>query len=499
MYIKIYNTFTNFNSEQKLNANELYLYSYLYTLQTHENKVYTNIDLLAQLITFNSKKSQNIKKIKDSLQSLKQKQIIQLNDTKNNNELMIISFCTIEGGYEPITYEKFRSFSDVYDYYIYICVARTKEKMVEFSLWHWKSLLELSKPTTVQKLQQAIDKGIICKREGKYTDEEVAGRKQKKQEKNIYYLPQVKEKVEQKENVANKSATSSNNNVKTVQENNNISADNEQEQREHNWYVKGSELTANDFYIYLTTNDEKLRKQAEFRINAISKNEKGKYIVESLMKEAQEKIKDEQQKHEQEKLKQMTNAVRLKDGTIVAVDEKNIDTIDVNDVERIFYSYHEEHLDYEIELKSFQPLLRIEEGNKFIYKDRQEMIEKAWKLYVDHVKTNEIFSREKGEKIRSQIFKEFLPNLKDETKTKIIYKKKKDESDISEFIKEEKKKEREIIDIAAIVVEEWEKEEKEQEQKVKERQSKLNTWLDEINKKQKVHDDDDLSFLDELD
>jgi hypothetical protein len=501
MYIKIYNTFTNFNSEQKLNANELYLYSYLYTLQTHENKVYTNIDLLAQLIMFNSKKSQNIKKIKELLQSLKQKQIIQFNDTKNNNELMVISFCKIEGGYEPITYEKFRSFSDIYDYYIYVCVARTKEKMVEFSLSQWETLLELSRPQTISKLKRVIEKEIICKREGKYTDKEVADRKQKKQEKNIYYLPSVKEKVEQKEkDVAKQVTISSKETVQTIKENNTTNTNNEQEQREHNWYVKGSQLTANDFYIYLTTNDEKLKKQAEARINAISKNEKGKYIVESLMKEAQEKVKDEKHKTEQEMLKQMTNAVRLKNGDIVAVDEKNIDSIDVNDVKHIFYSYYGQHLEGYGEIEGFQTGKII--NGKFVHDDRPDMIKRGWKLYKEHVKTGEMLTSDKIYSIKDEVVNEFFPN-KDET-VKVVAKKVENEYvKMAERAKREaeQKRKREIIDIAAIVAEELEKEEKEQEQSEKERQerqSKLNAWLDEIDKKVKVHDDD-LSFLDELD
>ncbi|ASA96511.1 hypothetical protein [Anoxybacillus flavithermus] len=456
MYIKIYNVFTQFNHEQKLHVNELYFYSQLATLQTHENKVYINNDLLAQLIIFNSKKSQNIKKIKELLQSLKQKQIIQFNDTKNNNELMIISFCTIEGGYEPISYEKFRSFSDVYDYYIYVCVARTKENMVEFSLSQWGTLLELSRPQTISKLKRVIDKGIICKREGKYTDEEVR-KNQKKQEKNIYYLPSAKEKIEQKEkDVTETSATSSKENVKTVQENNTTNTNNEQEQREHNWYVKGSQLTANDFYIYLTTNDEKLKKQAEARINAISKNEKGKYIVESLMREAQEKVKDEKRKAEREMLKQMTNAVRLKDGTIVAVDENNIDSIDVNDVEHIFYSYHGQHLEGCGEIKGFQTGKLI--NNKFVYDDRPDMIERGWELYVEHVKTGEMLTGDKMRSIRDTVVNEFFPTQKDET-VKVVAKKVENEYvKMAERAKREaeQKRKREIIDIAAIVVEDWE-------------------------------------------
>ena len=455
MYIKIYNVFTQFNHKQKLNVNELYFYSQLATLQTHENKVYINIDLLAQLIIFNSKKSQNIKKIKELLQSLKQKQIIQFfNDTKNNNELMIISFCTIEGGYEPISYEKFRSFSDVYDYYIYVCVARTKENMVEFSLSQWGTLLELSRPQTISKLKRVIDKGIICKREGKYTDEEVR-KNQKKQEKNIYYLPIVKEKVEQKEkDVAKQVTTSSKETVQIVQENNNISADNEQEEkREHNWYVKGSQLTANDFYIYLTTNDEKLKKQAEFRINAINKNEKGKYIVESLMKEAQEKVKDEKRKAEREMLKQMTNAVRLKDGTIVAVDEKNIDSIGVNEVDCIFYSYHGQHLEGYGGIEGFQTGKLI--NNKFVYDDRPDMIERGWELYVEHLKTGEMLTGDKMRSIKDTVVNEFFPTQKDET-VKVVAKKVENEYvKMAERAKREaeQKRKREIIDIAAIVVE----------------------------------------------
>ena len=453
MYIKIYNVLTQFNHKQKLNVNELYFYSQLATLQTHENKVYINIDLLAQLIIFNSKKSQNKQKIKELLQSLKQKQIIQFNDTKNNNELMIISFCTIEGGYEPISYEKFRSFSDVYDYYIYVCVARTKENMVEFSLSQWGTLLELSRPQTISKLKRVIDKGIICKREGKYTDEEVR-KNQKKQEKNIYYLPSAKEKIEQKEkDVTETSATSSKETVQTVQENNTTNTNNEQEQREHNWYVKGSQLSINDFYIYLTTNDEKLKKQAEARINAISKNEKGKYIVESLMREAQEKVKDEKRKAEREMLKQMTNAVRLKDGTIVAVDEKNIDSIDVNEVDCIFYSYYEEHLEGYGGIEGFQTRKKI--NGKFVYDDRPDMIQRGWELYKQHVKTGEMLTGDKMRSIRDTVVNEFFPNLKDET-VKVVAKKVENEYvKMAERAKREaeQKRKREIIDIAAIVVE----------------------------------------------
>lgn len=326
--------------------------------------------------------------------------------------------------------------------------------MVEFSLSQWGTLLELSRPQTISKLKRVIDKGIICKREGKYTDEEVR-KNQKKQEKNIYYLPIVKEKVEQKEkDVAKQVTTSSKETVQIVQENNNISADNEQEEkREHNWYVKGSQLTANDFYIYLTTNDEKIKKHAEARINAIAKNEKGKYIVESLMREAQEKVKDEKRKAEREMLKQMTNAVRLKDGTIVAVDEKNIDSIGVNEVDCIFYSYHGQHLKGYGGIEGFQTGKLI--NNKFVYDDRPDMIERGWELYVEHLKTGEMLTGDKMRSIKDTVVNEFFPTQKDET-VKVVAKKVENEYvKMAERAKREaeQKRKREIIDIAAIVVE----------------------------------------------
>lgn len=160
-----------------------------------------------------------------------------------------------------------------------------------------------------------------------------------------------------------------------------------------------------------------MKKQAEARINAISKNEKGKYIVESLSKEAQEKVKDEKRKAEREMLKQMTNAVRLKDGTIVAVDEKNIDSIDVNEVEHIFYSYYgRQHLEGYIEVKGFQTGKII--NGKFVHDDRPDMIQRGWEVYSQHVKTGEMLTGDIMRSIKDTV----IPTQKNET-VKVVVKK----------------------------------------------------------------------------
>ncbi|KYD26210.1 hypothetical protein [Geobacillus sp. B4113_201601] len=485
MFIKCYNSFADYSSQYKLTQDEFYIYCYLYTNRTYEEYVLTSVDLINQTlnISFSNKESNNKKIIMNCLLNLKQKGIISFEaDQLKNNTALYITFKEIEAkGFENISYEKFRSFKNATDCYIYFCVARyQKLNGFEASYNDWASILNVSRKTAIEMIEDVCKRGIIYKKIGGYTDEEIRSN-QKKQEKNRYYI----QKVEQKEkDVTETSATSSKETVQIVQENDTTNTNNKQEEREHNWYVKGSELTVDDFYIYLTTNDEKLKKQAEFRINAISKNEKGKYIVESLMKEAQEKVKDEKRKQEREMLKQMTNAVRLKDGTIVAVDEKNIDTIDVNEVDCIFYSYYGQHLETEVEIQIFQPT--IYENGILGYENRPDMIHRGWELYIEHVKTCEMLTLSKCEEIKDQVFDEFFPERKEEKK--VISK---------------KKKEREIIDIATIVMEEWEKDEKKREEEQKEqqdRQSRLLQFLDEIEKKRKVYnDDDDLSFLDELD
>lgn len=454
MFIKCYNSFADYSSQYKLTQDEFYIYCYLYTNRTYEEYVLISVDLIHQTlnISFSNKESSNKKIIMNCLLNLKQKGIISFEaDQFKNNTALHITFNEIEvKGYEGISYEKFRSFKNATDCYIYFCVARyQKLNGFEASYNDWASVLNVSRKTAIEIIEDVCKRGIIHKEIGGYTDEEIRSN-QKKQEKNRYYI----QKVEQKEkDVAKQVTTSSKETVQTVQENNTTNTNNEQEQREHNWYVKGSQLTANDFYIYLTTNDEKLKKQAEARINAISKNEKGKYIVESLMREAQEKVKDEKRKAEREMLKQMTNAVRLKDGTIVAVDEKNIDSIDVNEVDCIFYSYYEEHLKGYGGIEGFQTRKKI--NGKFVYDDRPDMIQRGWELYIQHVKTGEMLTGDKMRSIRDTVVNEFFPNLKDET-VKVVAKKVENEYvKMAERAKREaeQKRKREIIDIAAIVVE----------------------------------------------
>lgn len=442
MFIKCYNSFADYSSQYKLTQDEFYIYCYLYTNRTYEEYVLTSVDLIHQTlnISFSSKESSNKKIIMNCLLNLKQKGIISFEaDQFKNNTALYITFNEIEAkGFEGISYEKFRSFKNATDCYIYFCVARyQKLNGFEASYNDWASVLNVSRKTAIEIIEDVCKRGIIYKEIGGYTDEEIRSN-QKKQEKNRYYI----QKVEQKENVAVKPATSSDNNVQVVQENNTTNTANEQEEtREHNWYENNSLLDENDMYIYLTTNDKKLKQIAEKRIKALEKSEQGRYVVEQLRSKANERIRDEQRKTEQEMLKQMTNAVRLKDGTIVAVDEKNIDSIDVNEVDCIFYASSSKQLEYDVYLHSYQPA-RIENG-EFVYDDRPDMIRRAWELYVEHVKTGEMLTCDKGNEMRDQVFDEFFPERKEETKVIVkrerkedVENKKKKQNDKSQMYRE---------------------------------------------------------------
>lgn len=152
----------------------------------------------------------------------------------------------------------------------------------------------------------------------------------------------------------------------------------------------------------------------------------------------------------------------------------------MNDVDCIFYSYYGQHLEAEVKMQVFQPTTY--ENGIYGYENRPDMIQRGWELYVEHVKTNEMLTLSKGEEIKDKVFEEFFPK-KEEKKAVWKRGRKEDKTDINKFV-ENKKKEREKIDIAAIVVEDWEKDEKKREEEQKEyleRESRLLKLLNELN------------------
>ncbi len=444
-FIALWNVFAEEESYYHLSHEELYLYSLLSTLNNHEQIIYTSIDVLEQIspIKFYSREKESKQRIKNYLSSLVEKSIIKINKAEFDNKTAIIvtlvdnleddSIGKGIKGFARIPYDKFRSFTNMIDFYIYFTVIRfddigDKVKGFNCSYERWSYILKCSERKARNEIDKCVNNKIIYKNIGDYIDENVKGRKQKKQDNNIYRtIPfNEKEKTMQTKKVEKEIIQS-----EIIDQSNPFGKN---ETREHNWYKRDSNLTVNDMYIYLTTNDEELKKTANGRIDAISKNTKGKYMINKFMNEANEMVQKAKRKQEIENLRTATNAIRLKDNSIIIVDESNINKYNYKDVHSLFYSDDNKHLNREIELDSFQPAL-LKGG----YESRTDMIELGFNKYIKRfVKGNKTMDFDSGVKLRESVFKE--SNFIDEEDVILemmnqsTMSRRKDKMDLSEFL-----------------------------------------------------------------
>lgn len=441
-FIQYYNVFAEENSKYHLSVEELYLYGVLSMMRNVEHLTITNIDVIHQYspVEFYSRDVESKKRIKNNLLSLKEKGIIQFaNDEIKNNSLLVISFDTKlqddsvgKGvtGFEKVEFVKFNSFTSMIDNYIYFTVKRFNKKGgFNTSYKRWANILNVAEKTAIDKVNEAIEKKVIYCKIGEYTGDKVNGRNQKKQENNIYktipFVEELKEVV-----------------VPDVGENDIVQ--DESETRKHNWNDYSSSLDENDLYIYLTTDDDKLKKRAKSRIDAISKNPKGEYMVNKLISGAKELINKEKHERQMDSLKVAKNAVKMKDESIVIVDRNNIDSIDWKQVESAFYGT--DKLEHAYGFKSFQPV----NIQTHIVEDRPDMIEYGWRLYKEHVKTGEILTHDLMTDMQNKTFKDVysqgsigeqsesedieIDMMNEYFEQEIRRNKKKDDQDISEFL-----------------------------------------------------------------
>ena len=415
--IAMWNVLAEEQSIYHLTVEELYLYGLLNTLRNREQKIYTNIDLLQQIspVKFYSREKESKQRIRKCLLSLKDKGVIKFDNEKVNNKiaLEIIPIDDLEDsdvgkgvkGFQSITYEQFRQFKNMFDFYVYFTVSRFNAKGgFRCNYNRWANILDCSEKQARTKINDLVKRNIIYKNVGDYIDENVNGREQKKQDNNVYKtVPFTNEEKTIQTKITEKKEKEQLNKVTQQEflsnEDNNIQDD--KETREHKWLEKGSNLTATDFYVYLTTKDEQLKKRAEGRIKAISKTEKGQYFVDKMVDEAKEMIKDKEKKQELDMLKNATNAIRLTDGTIVVVNENNIDNYNLNDVDSFFWA-NDNYLDRE---RTFTSLLPQElKNNKTTPINDPELKEYAWECYKELVINNVKIDYEKGNELQSKIF-----------------------------------------------------------------------------------------------
>ncbi|ADU30340.1 hypothetical protein [Evansella cellulosilytica] len=449
-YVPVFNCFFNEDSKFNLNECELFLYSSIYTQRMYDDSVRVNADLLNQFIHVRYYKydKDNIKKVKETLESLINKQVLilhnEVKEIKNNTMLEVglnINELSNDGmdekkegmrNYSSITYEQFLKVTSIRDYYIY-CVAARWRKGFICSYARWGEILSVNERSAKRIIKDAVTRGIIYKNTGDYKDSKVDGREQKKQDENVYrILPFTSdEKTKEQKKVEHKVTTDEH-----IQEKVNeaaidsIGSDedfNEEMQdvieRFKTYKVDGENYFPTDFewYYYVeakyaiqkktaTKQQRELFEVGEKRKNALYKNEKSQYHTKKLIDEARDQFEHNFKK---ELVRNATNAVLLKSDEIVAVNANNIDQINVEDVKSIFYSNGKgNHLNCQKSLESFQ-LMNMK--NEYI--DNPKVVMGVWGSYKQYVRDGISLDFNKvNYQIKDNVIKEIYPNFTDEAK-----------------------------------------------------------------------------------
>lgn len=171
VFISLPYEFIEEKSSKYLYYKELYLYSFLSTLSNCERVIYTNVDLIEQIIPvkFYSREKESKQIIRGLLIDLFKKGIIEINKSKFNNntaiEIRIINIGNISNCVN-ISYDKFRKFEDMIEFYIYYIVLNRNslskdDNGFKSTYKEWSRLLNCSERTARKKIEKCIEKNII--------------------------------------------------------------------------------------------------------------------------------------------------------------------------------------------------------------------------------------------------------------------------------------------------------------------------------------------------
>jgi hypothetical protein len=182
-FMMIFDKLITEKEEVHLSEVELYLYSLLKRKQNLEGVTETSISFLIQTspIEFASSLQRSKSAITCNLLSLIEKKVIQIfnNDgeilqTFKPNDLIKIKFGTSNGGFTKIVFSKFDSIETMIDFYIYVAVERWKNSgngKFNCSYGRWGNILQMSERHAIDKVNEAIEKKIIYKNIGDYSNE----------------------------------------------------------------------------------------------------------------------------------------------------------------------------------------------------------------------------------------------------------------------------------------------------------------------------------------
>lgn len=274
---------------------------------------------------------------------------------EEKNKSLKITFLFKENGHVQIKYEKFRLFTNPRDLYIYVAVKKwEKEGGAKYSNNYWAELLYITREHAITVIENACDRGIIYKKIGTYTGSLIGSRSQKIQEINTYSIkPFVNEKIKIKQDESeNESENESDNGYESVIDIHTISKfDLSFDKEEHNWN-NHKDLTIDDFVFYLNNlHNKEIKEMCEKKISRIlSRNEKFKFVMDKLIKEAEEIIESSERKEKEKEESQVNERIKKMieqtDDIVLQINSELVPYKDYegkgNDIEKIYYFQKED-------------------------------------------------------------------------------------------------------------------------------------------------------------
>ncbi|MTT32707.1 hypothetical protein GMB86_11885 [Terrilactibacillus sp. BCM23-1] len=346
---QLYNVLAEENSNYHLNVEELYLYSLLNTLRTRQKVSIASIDLLHGYspVKFFSRDKEAKQRIKKILISLKEKKVIDspIDNTLDNKSVFTVKFpldlkdeSIGKGvkGFEQIFIQTFLNMPSFETFYVYFTIKRF-DKLGGFrcDFERWGNILNITSRTAQKKIENALQEGYIYKNSGEYKAKENG--EQKKQEPNIYKTTPFESKEKTSTTKKKEQPYKMDDDVKKM-------LDEEDGVIEGNWWDMSANLTLDDFDLYLTTDNIKLKMQAEKRIKMISKSEKGESFIRSMLAQAKENIEKEKREKEQMKFNKLNNYILLDDGKMI--ENKDLTSIDIDKIDTIYIKDQVNHAIY---------------------------------------------------------------------------------------------------------------------------------------------------------
>lgn len=193
LYMKISNESVTLDSERKLNDKELYLYAFLQSKKGWNGEVLMAYDILiGEIVLFDDKNEGRLKKkIRETVNSLEAKGYL---NVQHSDKYFKATFEEVADNFTSITFGEVERIKDPLDFYIFTCVKRWNRAKYSFSIW--AELIGKSESRTKSIIKSAVDRGIIYRLIGSYSEEEVNG--YRRQDSNTYCTTPFKvEEIEQ--------------------------------------------------------------------------------------------------------------------------------------------------------------------------------------------------------------------------------------------------------------------------------------------------------------